>query len=173
MLIYMALIDSPSDKSKFYALYAKYEKLFFSIAYNILRNKQDTEDAVQEAFLQLAKNIYKISDIHSNKTRSYLIIIIRNEALKIYNARKKQTDYEFTDYSYGNADSYFLLSPISRAISRLPAEYGQLLLMKYDNGLSSKEIAQITGSTDGAVRQKLHRAKTLLDKELEKEESEL
>ena len=46
MLIYMMMIDSEEDRSKFEKIYLKYRKLMHTVAYKILRNHEDTEDAV-------------------------------------------------------------------------------------------------------------------------------
>ena len=169
MLVYLMLIEDEGEKCKFKALYSKYERLMFHVARRILRNETDTEDAVQEAFFEVAKNISKISDVNANKTRSYLIIIVRNEALKIYNAQKKQEKVTADTDFYGIADSYPRLSPLSAAISRMPDDYKELILLKYDNGFTSREIAQMLGTTDGAVRQKLLKAREQLRAELKKE----
>ena len=62
MLIYLASIGTESEKSKFVQLYEADQGLMFHTAFRLLRQPEDAEDAVHEAFLYLAKNISKISD---------------------------------------------------------------------------------------------------------------
>ena len=60
MMIYLQMIDSPEDRSKFEQIYMEYRSMMFHIANRILTNEQDAEDAVHEAFLKIAENIEKI-----------------------------------------------------------------------------------------------------------------
>ena len=54
MLVYMSLIDSAEDQSKFEKIYLKYRNLMFYIANRILNSSQDSEDAVHNAFIKIA-----------------------------------------------------------------------------------------------------------------------
>lgn len=53
------------------------------------------------------------------------------------------------------------------ALQRLPEDFRELVLMKYFYEFSIKEISQITGSSEGAVRTRLCRIRKLLKKDLE------
>ena len=57
MLIYLELLATPEEKDKFQALYERYYGLLLHIANQILRNHHDAEDATQEAFLAVVKNL--------------------------------------------------------------------------------------------------------------------
>lgn len=63
MLIYMMMIDSESDQSKFEQIYMKYKGLMFYVANDILHNEHDAEDAVHQAFIKIAENIKKINKV--------------------------------------------------------------------------------------------------------------
>ena len=63
MLIYLELLATPEEKDKFQALYERYYGLLLHIANQILRNHHDAEDATQEAFLAVVKNLEKISEV--------------------------------------------------------------------------------------------------------------
>lgn len=49
MLIYLMMIESPEDQSKFEKVYLTYKGLMYHVAYKILNNEQDAEDAVHSA----------------------------------------------------------------------------------------------------------------------------
>lgn len=68
MLIYLELLATPEEKDKFQALYERYYGLLLHIANQILRNHHDAEDATQEAFLAVVKNLEKISEVGCPKT---------------------------------------------------------------------------------------------------------
>lgn len=59
MLIYLQLIETPEDRSRFEQLYIAYRDLMFYIARKILGNNQDAEDAVHDAFVTVAKKFQK------------------------------------------------------------------------------------------------------------------
>ena len=60
MIIYLQMIESDEDKSKFEQLYIMYKGLMFHVAMKILKNEFDAEDAVHQAFLSLIENLKKI-----------------------------------------------------------------------------------------------------------------
>ena len=62
VLVYMSLMDSADDKSKFERVYQSYKGLMFYTANRILNNPQDAEDAVHTAFVKIAENISKIQE---------------------------------------------------------------------------------------------------------------
>ena len=68
MLSYLSSIETEAEKSKFVQVYEAYQGLMFHTAFRLLRQPEDAEDAVHEAFLYLAKNIGKISEAVSPKT---------------------------------------------------------------------------------------------------------
>ena len=61
MLIYLQMLESPEEKSILEQIYLEYRGLMYHVAYKILHNEQDAEDAVHHAFVKIAENIKKIS----------------------------------------------------------------------------------------------------------------
>lgn len=59
MLVYLAMIEGPEERSKFEQIYEKYRALMFYRAKQILRDDRDAEDAVHEAFVRVANHIEK------------------------------------------------------------------------------------------------------------------
>ena len=59
MLIYLMMIDSPEDQSKFEKVYLTYKGPMYHTAYKVLNNE---EDAVHNAFVKIAENISKIGE---------------------------------------------------------------------------------------------------------------
>lgn len=166
--LYLALVDE-EQKDKFEQIYYKYRNLLFYIAYEILQNERDAEDAVQEAFLRVAKNIAKISDTYSNETKNFVVLITKREAMKIYNKRKKRdenTDIELEKVRVPEAN---MVNAVKFAIEKMPYKYSSLLTLKYVMGYSGKEIAEITGLSETNVRQQLLKGRKLLESMLEEE----
>lgn len=70
MLIYLQMLETPEEKSLFEQIYLEYRGLMYHVAYEILHNEQDAEDAVHQAFIKIAENIKKIYCLRCNTTSS-------------------------------------------------------------------------------------------------------
>ena len=168
MLIYLQAIENPSDIPKFEAVYRHYRKLMFYIAGRFLYEQKDIEDAVQEAFFALAKNISKISDPYCNKTRAYVVITIERKALDILKARRRRPRGE----PQGKARGLDIPLPdggVAAAMATLPPRERSFLIMKYAAGYTNRELSEMLGLTYSGVNSLDHRAKKKL-RELLKEE---
>ena len=56
MLIYLQMLESPEEKSILEQIYLEYRGLMYHVAYEILHNEQDAEDAVHITALDMAEN---------------------------------------------------------------------------------------------------------------------
>lgn len=175
--IFSAMIDSPEDENKFKILYKMYRSMMYNQAYQILNDKQLAEDAVQNAFIMLTKNLQKILDVNCNKTRNFLIIIVRNESLKIYNIRKGYDEDSLNELIIPDycdvqtaVESKDEQERIFRIIKGMSRSYSDILMLKYRYQLDDKEIAETLGITIENVRVRMHRAKKQLKALLTEEE---
>lgn len=67
MFLYLAMIDSDADKSKFEILYSEYKNLMYYTANRILRTAADAEDVVHQAFLKVIE--FWILFLHQGVTK--------------------------------------------------------------------------------------------------------
>ena len=81
--IYLSVLDSDEDKSRFEVLYNLYRQSMYAIAYGILHNEFDAEDAVHESFLKIANHFEKIEEIKCPKTKAFIVIIFITEIKKL------------------------------------------------------------------------------------------
>ena len=91
MLIYLQLIETVEEQSKFIALYSEYRELMFRVAFTFLRNTEDSEDVVHHAFVKIAENI-KIVEPVSPKTKQFVLTIVENRAKDILRMRGKHPE---------------------------------------------------------------------------------
>jgi RNA polymerase sigma-70 factor (ECF subfamily) len=77
-------------------LYSQYRHIMYRVAYGILKDNL-AEDAVHAAFLKLAENNYQIDEIICNKTRAFMVIVIRSTALNLYSRNNKRKDVYFLE----------------------------------------------------------------------------
>ena len=162
MLIYLQLISEPEDRELFVQLYEKHRVAMFNRANRILHNKQDSEDAVHEAFLKIAENIEKISSLERHKQDRYIVTITENKAIDAYRKKRAHpTEPLFDLAEYSVVDAYSD-GDIARCILKLPHGYREVLLLKFDLELTNKEISDALSISQALVRKRLQRARTEL-----------
>ena len=169
MLIYLQMIESEEDKSKFEAIYNKYRYLMFSVANRVLNNQYDAEDAVHQAFLSIIDNLNKVREVDCPETRSYVVIITENKAIDIIRSRKHLSGEELNDTLFGIDIPLPGDNGLADAMAKLPARYREVLLLRFDNGYSTREIAKMMDMTEGSMQKLIWRAKDALRKQLDKD----
>ncbi|MDO4811009.1 MAG: sigma-70 family RNA polymerase sigma factor [Eubacteriales bacterium] len=170
MIIYLQMIESDADKTKFEQLYTAYKGLMFHVALSILKNEPDAEDAVHQAFLSVIENLKKISDVRCPKTRAYIVIITERKAIDMIRSRSKLVDMAFEENSFGIDISLPGDHGLGDAMAQLPAAYREILLLRYYNGYSVRELAPMLHMKKDAAQKLLWRAKKALQKNMEGDE---
>ncbi len=105
-MIILMMVDTPEQKRKFAELYERYRYLMFKIAVDILHEHHLAEDALQEAFVRVAKHMECIGQLEETATKRYLITITKNAALAEQGTSMEQTEYSFLDWGreFGGID---------------------------------------------------------------------
>ncbi len=163
MLVYLAALDSLENRDVFQRLYTRYRGLMFRVARQILHNDQDAEDAVHNAFLALVDHVQKISDPDSPKTRAFVVTIVEHKAIDLYRQKARRPTQELWEEAQGIAVPYDGDDGLARCILALPARYRDWILLKYDQGYSTKELARLLGLSMDAAYKLDRRAKEKLE----------
>ena len=170
MLIYLSMIELEEDKNKFEQLYITYKQTMFYVANRILKDEYLAEDVVHQAFLRIIDNLSKIDKIDCHKTKGFIVIIVENIAIDFYRKRKRENNISFDKIEIYiediKAKDNFILSDIEEAILKLPINYSTVLRLKYSQGYSNKEVAQILNISEENVRQRISRARKRLTENL-------
>lgn len=172
MFIYLSMIETEEDKNKFVLLYEKYRKLMFYVANQILKDEYLAEDAVHHTFIKIIENLDKISEIDCHKTKSYIVIMVRNCSINLYNQRKRHPWVSFDSEIEIESDETFQIEEddaLVKAIANLPEIYNAVLTLKYVQEFSNSEIAETLDISEPTVRKRLERAKSKVQEALEKE----
>ena len=133
----------------------------------LLRNEQDAQDVVQEAYLRALKSF---GGFHGSNGRAWLLTIVRNTS---YTLMKKNRAVDLTTTfdeerhatDYESANPAALLEQtedaelVREAMDHLPAEFREILVLRHLEGLSYKEIADIAQIPPGTVMSRLARAR--------------
>lgn len=169
MLIYLQMIETPEDKAKFERLYNKYRNLMYNIAYSLLKNEHDAEDAVHQAFVSILENLEKLSSVECPKTKAFCVIVVERKALNMIRERKKYAgsyDLELEGIEISIPDETGLPS----AMARLSDRYREVLLLRFHLGYTTKEISDILDISHAATLKLIWRAKHELSALLERED---
>ena len=175
-------IENDEERSLAETLYLTYKNRMYGIAYAILRNREEAEDAVMDAVISIAKNISRFSSIPRNKTESLIVVIIRNAAINRYRYHKRRSTLPLEEAAIGIPDSdptpeemfgqKANYEELLRAIRILDPIYRDILLLKYLYEYDNGTIAALTGVAEATVRVRLMRAKEKLSELLRGGESD-
>ncbi len=173
--LYLALIDEEWDLIRFEEAYYEYKGLLHYIAKKILQDEHRAEDAVQEAFLRIAKNFHKVGNIKTTSTKNFFILITRRVCLNLLEREEKfstATEEEISlfenSYTPGSLpDSFAGEAELIRQILSLPESMRSVLYLQAVYGFNAKETANLLGISVGAVWKRTSRARAILKKELE------
>ena len=167
MLIYLEMIPVERDKEKFEQIYLKYRGLMYNLAVKITEHQEDAEDAVHQAFLYILEYLNKVDKVSSDRTRSFISIIVEHKAIDIVRKRRPTIP---EDAVYRKAVGYLPEDDgTGSAIAKLPKQEQDLLILRYYHGYSARELAKMLGISHAAVRKRISRAKTDLREILDKE----
>ena len=166
LIFYLSLIDDDRVENKFDIIYYEYRDRMFYAAYDVVKNKEDAEDAVHNAFIGIVNNMNSIDDPLSKRTLSYVIKAAKNAAINIYNKNNKIETVELND-DIKLSDDDFLDAIISKetldktveAISGLTDTYKLPLYYYFVCDMKIKDIATLLDLSASAVKVRIHRGK--------------
>ena len=147
------------NKTSFEQLYQKYSSLVYGIAFSILKNKEDSEDVVQNVFSKL----YKMNKekLPSDKETSWLYTLSKNEAISLYRKKKENlvldNMYEIEENNNEIDESIDILE-FNRLISTLNEKEKQIISLKIISNLSFDEIAKLLGEPTGTIKWRYYKS---------------
>jgi len=166
------------ENQLFGLLVARYKDRGFSLALRILRNREEAEEALQDAFVRAYNGIGKFAGESSFGTWFYRILY--NVCMTAVSQRKKRAGMVDLDEpstpepgsepvhpgDYSGLEARDLMSHVVAALDRLPEKYSSVISMFYIQELSYPEIAGVTGMPLGTVKTHLSRGRLMLQDEI-------
>ncbi|MGC4019029.1 MAG: RNA polymerase sigma factor [Muricomes sp.] len=162
-------MDDMTNKKIFERLYDAYAGSVYRIAYSILHDEGQAEDAVHDTFVKLMPYLHTLTDINGNRTKMYLSVAVKNTAINQYRKNKRENENCVVGLS---EDMRGLnISTMPAIISAENRTVLKQLLKKLDNkqreiielhcfyGLSYKEIAGILNISEAAAGKRFERAR--------------
>ena len=146
----------------------------YTLARYLTRNAHDAEDVVQDACLRALKYFDGFRGEPGTSARAWLLTIVRNTAHNWH--KQHRTDglaVEFDESEHSPAVTNGqpeARESLGRALDRLAPEFREVIVLRELQGLSYKEISDVTGVPVGTVMSRLSRARARLQAALREEE---
>ena len=157
------------DSIKLHRIYEIYEQPMYRIAFAVLKDCQAAEDAVSEAFIRIIKNLGKISAPDSEKTKRYIVKIIRSTSVEQYRSRKRffQREQAIDDEimqipSMTDVESEVFSRQKENILSVLADDEKKLVELRCMMDMSWKDISKLLFISESAARKRFERIKKRL-----------
>lgn len=172
----LVLAARRGDIPSFGLLVERYWKMVFALALGRVRNSAEAEDVAQESFLKAYSQLHTLRD--ARRFAGWLSRITLQQATNAVrkNIRHKTAmdlqaagpmDLEtVAGYSSNPGLTAAQIRFVRETVGNLPAKLQELIIMRFTTGLSAVQIAEQLGKRPGTVRVWLHRAYTILRRDL-------
>ncbi len=170
------------------ALLVRAQEVAYRFSLLVCGHPEDAEDVMQDALLKTYQHVGRISDPEAFRT--WLYTTVRNACL-MKRRRRAGEPAHFVSVEQGAdtdrgavpvdvADSSrsidqrlidgWMDGRLRHALAQLPASYRMIVVMREIEGLSTKEVAAVAGLSESNVKQRLHRARLMMRKQLEQDD---
>lgn len=172
------------ESELFDELVRKYRERIWSVVYNMTSNREDAADLTQDAFIKAFRSINRFQGQSAFFTWLYRIAINgtlnhlqKNRLRRFFSLEKIRGEEPANSLLDQLADPgpasdrqsclNELQQKLNEAMQKLSIKHRTVITLFEIDGLSHEEIAEITGTSAGTVRSRLHYAKQLLQNELQ------
>lgn len=138
----------------------KYAAMIYRLAYTRLGSNADAEDITQEVLLKYIRAGKKFADEEHRK--AWLLKVTSNTVVSYVRSQKRDQRVDLEEIEEVVAAPENRHSDMKYVIEQLPEKYRMVIHMFYYEELSIKEIAQITGNSEGTVKSQLSRGREKL-----------
>lgn len=148
-------------------LYDRYKKAMFSCALRILNDRDLAQDALQDAFVDVFRNLVAFRQdaalgawIRTIVVRRSLVILQREQRMEVYDQqRHPEPSISWHDNLTGEL--------LEKAIQSLPTGYRTVFCLIEVEGYAHREVAELLSISEGTSKSQLYHAKRLLQGKLQ------
>jgi RNA polymerase sigma-70 factor (ECF subfamily) len=163
------------DQRAFTHLVERYQTPVYNLCYRMLGNAPEAEDAAQETFVRVYKHLTAYDA--QQKLSSWVLAIASHHCIDRLRRRRitwlsledvlpARTQIHDTVRPEENAVEHESSAEVRDLMQELPPDYRLVITLRYWQDLSYIEIAQIVGSTESAVKSRLHRARRMMAQQI-------
>lgn len=190
MLLFQAIVEQLETEEQIKTaeqIFSNYRNAMFQIAYHILKNTHDAEEAVSDTIMKVCRHIDDFTAISGYEQKLLVKKYTERTSIDKWRELKRSETEEFSEYIFDTADSEGdtfgyeeditfsgeEFGELQRHMMEIPKKYRDILVLRYVNDLKNKEIAELMKIPESTVATHISRAKQLLKKRLEEERGEL
>ena len=167
----VAQIVAKNDTLLFGVLYDRYSRMVYNKCYGFARSQDEAEDLTQDVFLML---FIKLASFKGrSKFSTWLYSFTYNFCVNYVNRNKQrkmsdksvsmdEVDYKMADEVPDESIYEMKANKLAKALELVSAEDKSILLLKYQDGASIKELADLMELGESAIKMRLKRAKAKL-----------
>lgn len=156
------------DATAFAHLIDKYERMVYTLAFNIVKNKEEAEEVAQDAFFKAYKNLKTFKGEADFST--WLYRIVHNTAISKIRGRKQSTadiselenkvgEHNFFEDNVHRLEINEKKKILKQALMQLKEDDAFVLILYYYKELSVDAISETTGLSASNIKVKLHRGR--------------
>lgn len=150
-------------EARFQKVYDSYMQDVYRLCFSYMKNKMDTEDAVQETFCRFYQAMECVKE--EERVKGWLLVTAGNVCKNILKHwwRKNQS-WQVNEETKGCYDEYEI--EMLELVLNLPVKYKTVVYLYYYEGYNSVQIAKLLKKPESTIRTYLQKAKKLLKQEL-------
>jgi RNA polymerase sigma-70 factor (ECF subfamily) len=164
-------IVAKNDTLLFGVLYDRYGKMVYNKCYGFARSTDEAEDLTQDVFLMLFVKLASFKE--KSKFSTWLYSFTYNFCVNYVNRNKQRkmsdksvsmddVDYKMADDVSDESIYEMKANKLEKALEMVSPEDKSILLLKYQDGASIKELADFMELGESAIKMRLKRAKAKL-----------
>ncbi len=143
------------DDNAFFTLMDDNKEKLYRIAYSFFKNQNDSLEAIQETTYRAYRNIKKLKEISYFNT--WIVRILINYCISEQNKSQKVVSL-YSEIVTTEEINPAIKLDIEVALDQLKPNYKEVILLKYFEDFTIKDIAQIMDAPEGTIKTWVHRA---------------
>ena len=188
--ILLAMGESPEDKRKIEQLYERYNRLLYVVAYRVLGNHEDAEDAVFFSWEKIIRHLDQVPDLPAemsgakddfsvldeetakqcqkvcNKIKAFLVTIVERTSIDMYRKKKRHAEVGVDELEetpfVAVKESAYDEAEVRLVLEKLPKKYAEVMFLYFVYEMSYQEIADALSLSMSAVASRVMRGKEKL-----------
>lgn len=159
------------DRAAFDAIVRSTQRPLLRVAARVLGSREEALDVLQEAYLRAFDTLVEGAFDGRSRVSSWLYRVVVNASIDALRARRRRTMVPLPDVEphagEASAEVRVALADLGRMLDRLPVEQRAALVLRELEGLSNAEVAAVLETTEGAIEQRLIRARATLRRQFD------
>ena len=156
------------SEKQFDYVYNEYAKELYNIAYGYTRNRDDSIDIMQNAYVVLLESNKRFES--NEHIKYFLIRVTINESLDLLKSASKKRVIKNNDVvvNFPETKKEELPYDLSEIVNTLPEKYKTIIILHYYDDMKIKDISYVLKISESAVKKRLERARNLIKEIIER-----